>query len=151
MVRIHQWIQRYQTALIHGLDNPPPVIPSHPSNPSPPRFMGSPPPRSPHKRDTPDSSRDGQREAKRQTRDSHLDDSFQQGSSNLSLISIAAESHDKSQSRIRFDEHTSSSHIEIAEDETAEDEIPEDEMADDRGDSGNDHVSNDGSALVLPP
>ena len=68
--------------------------------------MGSPPPRSPRKR-APDSNRNDQREAKRQTRNGpNFNDSSQQGSSNVSLISIAAESHDKSQSRIRFDEHT---------------------------------------------
>ena len=104
--------------------------------------MESPPPPSSHKRDTLDSSRD-QREAKRQTRDSHLDDSFQQDSSNVSLISIAAESHDKSQSRIRFAEYISSSHVEMVEDEMVD--------ASDWTDSGSsDHVSNDGSASVLP-
>ena len=98
--------------------------------------MESPPPPSLHKRHTPDSSRDDQREAKRQTRDSHLDDSSQRDSSSGSLISIAAKPHHKSQSRILFDEHTSSSQVEMAEDEMAEDEMVEDEMADDWSDSG---------------
>jgi len=52
------------------------------------------------------------------------------------LISIADKPHHKSQSRILFDEHTSSSQVQMAEDEMAEDEMAEDEMADDRSDSG---------------
>jgi hypothetical protein len=61
-----------------------------------------------------------------------MGDSSQQDSSTESLISIAAKPHHKSQSRILFDEHTSSSQgVGMAEDETADDE-----MADDRSDSG---------------
>ena len=65
-----------------------------------------------------------------------MGDSSQQDSSTESLISIAAKPHHKSQSRILFDEHTSSSQVQMAEDEMAEDEMAEDEMADDRSDSG---------------
>jgi hypothetical protein len=60
-----------------------------------------------------------------------MGDSSQQDSSTEPLISIAAKPHHKSQSRILFDEHTSSSQVEMAEDETVNDE-----MADDRSDSG---------------
>ena len=96
MIRIREWIEKYQVKLVEGINNPPatpppqlmgppaPPGPSPPPGPPPPPPPGSgppgpfpspspQPPPSPNKRDTPDSSRDDQRGSKRQIRAGQFD------------------------------------------------------------------------------
>jgi len=114
MIRIRQWIEKYQNTLINGINNPPPTPPptqligpppppgSNPPGPSPPPPGPSGPP--PNKRDTPDSSRDEQREPKRQIRSGQFDESQQE----LPSTPISTQSRDDG--KMAFEEHDTEDH-----------------------------------------